>query len=79
MKFSFLYRDVPHVTSNGAYISQAVRFSRACNNINDFSETVLAYKTSFKRKPFCRYQGFSQEYNLSSKSQPQVYNKVLVN
>ena len=37
----FLDRDVPRSPSYGVYISQLVRFARACSNVDDFKNRDL--------------------------------------
>ena len=78
VNFPFLDGDVPRSTSYGIYISQLVRFSRACNNVKDFNERNLCitckllkqgYRYHKLRKTFCkfyrRYQDLIQKYNCS--------------
>ena len=81
VNFPFLDGDVPCATSYGVYISQLVRFSRACTNVKDFNERNLCitekllkqgYRYHKLRKTFCkfyrRYPDLSQKYNCSLKS-----------
>ena len=37
VNFPFLDGDVPRSTSYGVYISQLIRFARACSNLSDFN------------------------------------------
>ncbi|WP_187355599.1 hypothetical protein ['Paenibacillus yunnanensis' Narsing Rao et al. 2020] len=41
VNFPFLDGDVPRSTSYGVYISQLIRFSRACSHVKDFNERNL--------------------------------------
>ncbi|MGH5019796.1 hypothetical protein ACRFGX_28735, partial [Klebsiella pneumoniae] len=81
VNFPFLDGDVPRTTSYGVYISQLVRFSRACKHVEDFNERNLCitekllnqgYRYHKLRKTFCkffrRYPDLSQKYNRSLKS-----------
>lgn len=81
VNFPFLDGDVPRATSYGVYISQLVRFSRACNDVNDFNERNLCitekllkqgYRYHKLRKTFCkfyrRYPDLIQKYRCSLKS-----------
>ncbi len=38
VNFPHLDGDVPHATSYGVYISQLIRFARACSHVEDFNE-----------------------------------------
>ena len=37
VNFPFLDGDVPHSLSYGVYISQLIRFARACSHVDDFN------------------------------------------
>ena len=41
VNFSFLGGDVPHSPSYGVYISQLIRFTRVCSNVDDFNNRSL--------------------------------------
>jgi hypothetical protein len=41
VNYPHLDGDVPHVTSYGVYISQLIRFARACSRVDDFNERNL--------------------------------------
>ena len=40
--FPFLDKDVPRSYSCGIYISQLIRFARACSNVGDLNNIVTA-------------------------------------
>ena len=44
VKFPFLDGDVPRVPSYGLYISQLIRFSRACSSFGDSRNIILTEK-----------------------------------
>ena len=41
VNFPFLDGDVPRSPSYGVYISQLIRFARACSNVDDFNNRNL--------------------------------------
>ena len=41
VNFPFLDEDVPRSPSYGVYISQLIRFSRVCSNVDDFNNRNL--------------------------------------
>ena len=41
VNFPYLDRDVPRATSYGVYISQLIRFARACSSVEDFNNRNL--------------------------------------
>ena len=41
VNFPFLNEDVPRSPSYGVYISQLIRFTRVCSNVNDFNNINL--------------------------------------
>ena len=41
VNFPFLDGDVPKATSYGVYISQLIRFARACSRVEDFNKRTL--------------------------------------
>ena len=43
VNFPFLDGDVPCFPSYGVYISQLIRFGRACSNVDDFNNRNLSY------------------------------------
>ena len=43
VNFPFLDGDVPHATSYGVYISQLIRFARACSLVDDLNERNFVY------------------------------------
>ena len=46
VNFPHLDGDVPKATSYGVYISQLIRFARACSSVDDFNErNLLTTKT----------------------------------
>ena len=44
VNFTFLDGDVPTSPSYGVYISQLIRFSRVCSNVDDFNNRNLFFK-----------------------------------
>jgi hypothetical protein len=54
VNFPFLDGDVSRATSYRVYISQLVRFSRACNDVNNFNKRNLCI-TEKLLKQGCRY------------------------
>ena len=64
VNFPHLDGDVPRATSYGVYISQLIRFSRACSSLKDFNERNLfitkkllqqGYRYSKLRKSFTKF------------------------
>ena len=64
VNFPYLDGDVPKATSYGVYISQLIRFARACSSLNDFNlrnltitEKLLkqGYRFNKLRKTFCKF------------------------
>ena len=45
VKFPFLNGDVPHSPSYSVYISQLIRFSRECSNVDEFNNRNLFLTT----------------------------------
>ena len=41
VNFPFLDGDIPRFPSYGVYISQLIRFARACSNVDDFNKRNL--------------------------------------
>ena len=52
MNFPFLDGDVPKRTSYGIYISQLVRFARACTRVEDFNSRNLSLTTKLLKQGF---------------------------
>ena len=53
VNFPFLDGDIPRSTSYGIYISQLIRFARACSNVKSFNEqNILLTDPSFQLKTF---------------------------
>ena len=46
VNFPFLNEDVPRSPSYGVYISQLIRFTRVCSNVNDFNNINLYILTA---------------------------------
>ena len=90
VSFPFLHGGVPRRTSDGVYISQLIRFTRASSNLSDFNcrNKALIAKTFgqgyryFKllkafSKFYCRQRALVEKYNVSLKRH--FYNKVYRN
>ena len=69
VNFPFLDGDVPHSPSYGVYISQLIRFSRVCSNVDDFNNRNL-FLTAKLLKQGYRYhkirKAFSKFYHRHS-------------
>ena len=61
VNFPFLDGDVPKCTSYGVYISQLIRFARACSKIEDFNSRNL-HLTSKLLKQGYRYHKLCKEF-----------------
>jgi hypothetical protein len=66
--------DVPHATSYGVYVSQLIRFYRACSNVKDFNERNIfitskllkqGYRYHKLRKYFTKF--YNRNFDLISK------------
>ena len=64
VNFPFLDGDVPRITSYGVYISQLIRFARACSSVNDFNDRNIVltekllkqgYRFDKLRKTFSKF------------------------
>jgi hypothetical protein len=42
VNYPLLDKNVPHATSSGFYISQLIRFAKACSNVKDFNERNIS-------------------------------------
>ena len=58
VNFPYLDGDVPKATSYGVYISQLIRFSRACSSVEDLNnrnmlltETLLKHGNRYHKLP----------------------------
>ena len=74
VNFPFLDGDVPHATSYGVYISQLIRFARACSHVEDFNERNLfitdkllqqGYRYHKLRKYFTKF--YKRNFHLITK------------
>ena len=81
VNFPFLDRDVPRSPSYGVYISQLIRFSRVCSNVDDFYNRNLfltakllkqGYRYHKSRKAFSKFYHRHSElivkYNIGLKA-----------
>ena len=81
INFPFLDGDVPRATSYGVYVSQLIRFSRACSRVEDFNERNITltkkllkqgYRYHKLRKSFSKFyyrnSALVGKYNYSLKS-----------
>jgi hypothetical protein len=66
--------DVPHAPSYGIYVSQLIRFARACSNVNDFNERNIfissklvkqGYRYHKLQKYFIKF--YNRNFDLISK------------
>jgi hypothetical protein len=48
--------DVPHATSYGVYISQLIRFARACSNVKDFNERNILITSKLLKQGYRYYK-----------------------
>ena len=62
VNFPFLYGDVPRSPSYGVYISQLIRFTGVCSNVDDFNNRNL-FVTAKLLKQGCRYHGFRKAFS----------------
>ena len=62
VNFPFLDGDVPRSPSYGVYISQLIRFSRVCSNVDDFNNRNL-FLTAKLLKQGYRYQNIQKAFS----------------
>ena len=69
INFPFLDGDVPRATSYGVYVSQLIRFSRACSRVEDFNERNITLTKKLLKQGY-RYhklrKSFSKFYYRNS-------------
>ena len=74
VNYPHLDGDVPHATSYGVYVSQLIRFARACSNVKDFNERNIfitskllkqGYRYHKLRKYFTKF--YNRNFDLISK------------
>ena len=73
IQFPFLDGDVPSSTSYGVYISQLVRFARACSHVADFNtsnklstQNLLKQGYWYHKLPKTSSKFYRQYYDLTS-------------
>ena len=59
VNFPSLDGDVPRSTSYGVYISQLIRFARACSYVADFNTRNQLFTQNLLKQGY-RYQGLSE-------------------
>ena len=73
VNFPFLDGDVPRSSSYGVYISQLIRFTRVCSNVDDFNNrdlflTAKLFKQGYRynkiRKAFSKFYHRHSELNV---------------
>ena len=52
MNFPFICSNIPAVLAYGAYISQLIRYSRACSSYQDFLDRVLMLRRKLLNQGF---------------------------
>ena len=77
VNFPFLDGDVPCSPSYGVYMSQLIRFSRVCSNVDDFNNRNLfltaklfnqGYRYHKIRKAFSKFYQLIVKYNIGLKT-----------
>ena len=70
VNFLFLDGDVPRSPSYGVYISQLIRFTRVCSNVDDFNNRTLILTAKLLKQGYGRYhkirKAFSKFYHRHS-------------
>ena len=69
VNFPFFDGDVPRFSSYGVYISQLIRFTRVCSNVDDFNNRNLFFTAELLKQGY-RYhkirKAFSKSYHRHS-------------
>ena len=56
VNFPFLDGDVPRFTSYGVYISQLIRFARACSHVADFNTCIKLLTQKLLKQCYLYYK-----------------------
>ena len=78
VNYPHLDGDVPKSTSYGVYISQLIRFARACSNVEDFNQRNLLISEKLLKQGY-RYHKLRSTFSKFYRRNPDLINKFKCN